>query len=108
MFLRHFTSRARWRWNHKSPHTRENARLVGVFSSGEEENYFDIAIVFYVHDGSVWAIRISQSLWTSTRISGWMTRLKMKRLEEVERARKEQEKLNQNRDDDEAGTVVAM
>ena len=32
----------------------------------------------------------------------------MKRLEEVERARKEQEKLNQNRDDDEAGTVVAM
>ena len=32
----------------------------------------------------------------------------MKRMEEVERARKEQEKLNQNRDDDEAGTVVAM
>jgi len=46
---------------------------VGVFSSGEEENYFDIAIAIYAHDGSVKAIRISQSLWTPTRISGWMT-----------------------------------
>jgi hypothetical protein len=26
---------------------------VGVFSSGEEENYFDIAIAIYAHDGSV-------------------------------------------------------
>ena len=32
----------------------------------------------------------------------------LKRLAEVEQARKEQEKLNQNRDDDEAGTIVAI
>ena len=32
----------------------------------------------------------------------------MKRLEEVERARQEQEKLNRRRDDDEGGIVVAM
>ena len=32
----------------------------------------------------------------------------MKRLEEVERARLEQEKLNRNRDDDDSGIVVAM
>jgi len=32
----------------------------------------------------------------------------MKRLAEVEQARKEQEKLNQKRDDDEAGTIVAI
>ena len=32
----------------------------------------------------------------------------LKRLAEVEQARKEQEKLNQNRDEDEAGTIVAI
>ena len=32
----------------------------------------------------------------------------LKRLAEVEQARKEQEKLNQNRDDDKAGTIVAI
>lgn len=32
----------------------------------------------------------------------------MKRLAEVEQARKEQEKLNQNRDDDDSSIVVAM
>ncbi len=32
----------------------------------------------------------------------------LKRLAEVEQARKEQEKLNQNRDDDDSGIVVAM
>ena len=32
----------------------------------------------------------------------------MKRLEEVERARLEQEKLNRNGDDDDGGIVVAM
>ena len=32
----------------------------------------------------------------------------LKRLAEVEQARKEQEKLNQNRDEDETGTIVAI
>ena len=32
----------------------------------------------------------------------------MKRLEEVERARLEQEKLNRHKDDDDSGIVVAM
>ena len=38
----------------------------------------------------------------------WITHILMKRLEEVERARQEQEKLNRRRDDDEGGIVVAM
>ena len=51
---------------------------------------------------------ITVTLDTYTRLGLEDAAEELKRLAEVEQARKEQEKLNQNRDDDEAGTIVAI